>query len=292
MKAVLLTLERSGSGWDHKDAELTEQLRDQYGSQADEITAKIKRLPKGVRNKLAAPGRKASEAVANVSFPWPFRNATFLVPCVKLQNARDAVDAARAELIALLDEVEATMPEIEAERRAALNGAFSESRMPTMDEIRGRYDIRHSIDPVPRAQLDEITEALGVDAIELSAKLEREIAERLEAAHKEAHKSLYTRLLDPLSRIIAKMEAIEKGEQSICHSSLTEHAADAAKIVSELNDGIIDDPAIADFVKKVAAIGMFPAVTLNGDGAKPVRIMVKQQVAGLADAMQKAMATI
>ena len=131
-------------------------------------------------------------------------------------------------------------PALVDEARTNLNGLFDPADYPDTSEIRGRYGMEVSIDPLPEA---------GDFRVRLQARdvnrIQEEIARRARAAQARAMRDLWERLYGCVARMAERLG----DRDAVFRDSLVENARELCALLPRLN--LADDPRLEELRREV-----------------------------------------
>lgn len=149
----------------------------------------------------------------------------------------------------------ADWPQIIAQAKLDLNGAFNDTDYPDESTIANHFEFRVKTNPVPDVgDIRVDLPAQEVDAIR------RELSERIDEAEKMATNELLKRLAEPLAAMVNKLN----DKEAVFRDTLVSNVTDIANLIPALN--VTNDPVLDKVRKEImASIGTVRANDLRDD---------------------------
>lgn len=218
---------------------------------------------------LAELNSLASEARTyhnSMTLAWTDKGQRIL-PSALFMDYRAGIQTRRDKYRAARDKFLAVYPQLVHDARNRLGTMYDPSEYPSVDELRGAFDITVEFLPVPDAK------DFRVDvAEETRNEIQAQITDTVNARVEKAVQGCWTRTREVLERI-SKQCNDKKGR---IYDSLMENAQDLVNVLSGLN--ITNNPEIAQMEKDIRAL-IVPADMIRNSPA------TRQRVADGADAL-------
>ena len=165
-----------------------------------------------------------------------------------------------------------------AEAQSKLGSAFRRSEYLTADQLRGKFDFRWSVRPVPVA--DDFRVSLSVGEV---AAIRSDITAGLRATVDEAMRDVWGRMREVVGKMAERLRAYDpsKPGEAPFRDTLVSNIAELVDILPSLN--LTADPAVADFTAKMRALVQHDAQTLRDN------MFTREDVAKRAESIYTAM---
>jgi len=172
--------------------------------------------------------------------------------------------------------VDEAMAEYEAEIQRSqqrLGTLFKLSEYPTVNELRGRFRVRWSVNPLPNAQ-DFRVDITEEEQARMQANIEAQLAEATNTAVRDIWNQLY--------KVVSKMHERLSDPAAVFRDSLVDNVEQLCQLVPKLN--FTEDPEIERFGKEIKQqLASFAPATLRDSQ------YARQQTASNAESIMKAM---
>lgn len=173
------------------------------------------------------------------TLPW-FDEGARILPAAMFSEYSATMRQLRGEFETVVRDFADAYPALIDDARIALNGLFNVQDYPPAEMIRGKFDWRVSISPLPNA--DDFRVQLSDDEIETVRK---EIEARAGDAAEMANKDLWERLYKVVSNMADKLVIPD----AIFRNSLVENIGELTSMLPKLN--ITNDANLEEMRRKV-----------------------------------------
>lgn len=199
-RAMLVELHMSK--WEGKrlDRQTTDEVLEEKGAERDagEFTTKL--LPKEAMAEVQTCLSRARATHCRMSLPWD--EAVGIIPATRWDSYSEEMERRRADFFKAVEAFLAAYPGYVEEARARLGKLHDPADFPTVPAMRGKFDFRVTVLPVP--DKGDFRIDLGDEA---TAAIRKGIEEHVVNRFQEAQRDLWTRLLDTLRHFTVTMKA-------------------------------------------------------------------------------------
>ncbi len=260
------------------DKAITEDTNARLNVKSDQGKYKKTLIVKARMKALTALAGEIRQEHYRRTLPWAEDGSRILTSAGYMAYA-EWIRGAEAKWQGLVNDFVATWDTLVDEARTALGSAFNSQDYPSLDALKGKFDFRWSVRPVPVA--DDFRVALGASEV---ASIRADIQAGLQATVTDAMRDVWTRMRDVVGKMAERLRAYDpnKPSEAPFRDSLVSNIADLLDVLPSLN--LTSDPAVADFTVKMRALVAHDAQALRDN------MFVREDTAKRAEQIYNAMA--
>jgi hypothetical protein len=230
---TLVGIEVSLYPWSKKDTVSAHNAAQAESADDKRFTAYIQRVSQADR---LPPQKIIGEARKCLAFPngtpWDGKGF-FLIPNTRLEATLDKLKDFQNKFYAAVEDIVRRLPELEAQARVDLNGAFDRLGFPTVDDIKERYSFRVRQSAIVNPQDIRLNHVSPAARASIEAAVRRELSDK----STELHKSCVEGIAAALRRVVDSLPAFTAGKISRFEDTLITGLQDITEALPALNLG-------------------------------------------------------
>lgn len=163
--------------------------------------------------------------------------------------------------------------------RVKLNGMFNPNDYPEMHKLRGMFEFRWTVRPIPLDQ--DFRVALGSNEV---AAIKAQLQDELDTTVKDAMRSVWEQMHEVVGKMVERLRAYNpaKPGEACFRDTLVTNISDLLQILPSLN--LTNDPKIDEFTAKMQELVRYDAQALRDN------MIVRDDIAARAEAILNGMA--
>jgi hypothetical protein len=285
-RAMLCNLDISQFGSSKYDQEISDEVAEKHGAEADAGRYRKNLFPKQALKEIRKLVRKTYVDHREMTLPW--NDAGYrILPSAMYMEHTEKMRADKAELLAAVTKfAKDIVPELGTtglERwinaaKTRLGGMFRPSDYPTAEEFIAEYDAEVNVIPLPDANDFRVT--LGDEEKD---RIKRQITASVEASLTLATRELWQRTYDAVSHMADKLRTYkaEEGSKTRLHDSVVNNLIKLCDIMPKLN--LAGDPELDRLTADIRASLLVNPDTLRK--SESVRTETARAAAKIAERM-------
>ena len=193
------------------------------------------------------------------TLPWAEDGARILTSAGYFEYA-EWMRTAEAKWAGLVREFLNEWDTLVDEARVKLGSAFNPSDYPTFDQLKGKFDFRWSVRPVPVA--DDFRVALGASEV---AAIRSDIKASLDATVQDAMRDVWGRMRDVVGKMAERLRAYDPNNprEAPFRDSLVGNISELLDVLPSLN--LTGDSAVSSFTAQMRELTQHDAQKLRDD---------------------------
>lgn len=207
------------------DKAVSERVRSEYSAASD--AGRYNKVLVASEALKAVQSAAGAARLAHYRFTLPWRDdGARILPSAAYLDYTSELRKLEAEYWAAVDQLVSAYPDLVAQARIRLNGMFCEDDYPAPHKIRSHYTWETSVDPLPSA--DDFRVSLSDDE---TARIQKEITDRTQAAVSQGMRDAWQRLYDAVSHMADRLSDAD----AIFRDSLVGNVRDLCSLLPKLN---------------------------------------------------------
>ena len=172
------------------------------------------------------------------TLPWADKGQR-LLPTKLFMEYKQTMDAHEHTFRMMCDNFFIMYPQLVADAPTALQGLFKRDDYPELEDVKGKFGFRRSVDPIPESG-DFRLDVSAEDLDDIKAQYESKFSERLADAMKAPWERLHTTLV----AMSEKLTDVSEDEKKRYHDSFITNAQDLCALLTKLN--VTNDPKLEE----------------------------------------------
>jgi len=243
-KATLVSVEISQWSARKLDRKVTDEVNQAHNASKDAGRYNKRLIAAEHLEKIQKYVSEARTLHYTLTKPWADEGMRIL-PNVLHEKFATAFREIKRNFDQAADEFCIGYPQFIEERKRALNGLFNESDYPSVNDIRGKFKLKHRTFPVPEAD-DFRSDVLDEDTV---ADIKRELNETSDQVLTDAMAHTAKQLSEVIGNMATKLKDNDEGERQIFRDSLVENVRELAELLPAFN--FTNDPKMDSLTKRI-----------------------------------------
>lgn len=269
-RAMLVNLHRHAWRGKKLDKIITQEIVSQYGIEGNPGEYNKSLISKDEIDKIWKISGKIYNWHRDNTLPW-LDGGDRILPAKLFINYRREMHVMIIQFKSAVEYFCKIYPDLRIRAEHELNGAFNENDYPAADDIRSKFSIYYTINPVP------VANDFRADLSEKEQKeIQNEINTRCEQALAVASKEIWDRLYNVVNSMFISLSQFNPDatgkERGVFRDSLVGNVVSLTAILPHLN--ITDDDRLYTLTREVEnKLGQVPPQELRDDSAKRNSVM-------------------